>query len=244
MPTPLRTSGTIVELTIDPMLGGQPFVYGEANVAPAGGTITPINFRFYISDVRLLTVAGDAVRVDVVTDAGSPAPYGVHFFNAEDATSRTLRVLAPTGAYTGMTFLLGLIDACNNSGFAERNPPLSSTSQMTWPPPFGYLFLRYESLLTVGGQGADGGVVPPGSIHMGGLPGSLLAPSVRVDGQLAVAPGAAVRRSLRLAMEQIFLGTNTPADLTGVLLPPGNEVEAGERLRRSAPSLQLFTFGP
>jgi hypothetical protein len=245
MPAPLRTSGTIVELTIDPVLGDQPFVYGEPNVSPAGGTITPINFRFYVSEVRLVTVGGDAVLVDLVTDAGLPEPYGVHFFNAEDATSRTLKVLAPTGAYTGVTFLLGLNGACNTSAFAFRNPPLSVTSQMTWPGPFGYLFLRYESLSS-GGQGADAdaGAAPPSSIHMGGFPGSLLAPVIRVDGQLAVPPGGAVRRSLRLAMDQIFVGANTPSDLTGAPLAPGDEVAAGERLRRSAPDLQLFTFGP
>jgi hypothetical protein len=245
MPAPLRTSGTIVELTIDPVLGGQPFVYGEPNVSPAGGTITPINFRFYVSEVRLLTVGGDAVLVDLVTDAGLPEPYGVHFFNAEDATSRTLKVLAPTGAYTGVTFLLGLNGACNTSTFAARNPPLSATSQMTWPPPYGYLFLRYESLSS-GGQSADAGAAaaPPRSIHMGGLPGSLMAPAIRVDGQLAVSPGAAVRRSLRLAMDQIFVAANTPVDLTGLTLPPGEEVRAGERLRRNAPGLPLFTFGP
>jgi hypothetical protein len=242
MPAPLRTSGTIVELTIDPVLGGQPFVYGEPNVSPAGDTITPINFRFYVSEMRLVTVGGDAVPVDLVTDAGLPAPYGVHFFNAEDATSHTLRVLAPTGAYTGVTFLLGLDGACNTSTTAARNPPLSDTSQMTWPPPFGYLFLRYESLLTSGAQGT--GAAPPRSIHMGGFPGSLLAPVIDVDGQLAVPPGATVRRSLRLAMDQIFVAANTPVDLTGAPLPPGEEVEAGERLRRSAPGLQLFMFAP
>ena len=244
MPAPLRTSGTVVELTIDPVLGGQPFVHGEPNVSPAGDTITPINLRFYVSEVRLLTAGGDAVLVDLVTDAGVPAPYGVHFFNAEDAGSHTLRVLAPTGAYMGVTFLLGLNGACNTLTFTDRKPPLSSTSQMTWPPPFGYLFLRYESLLAAGGQGADAGVAPPRSIHMGGLPGSLLAPVITVAGQLAVAPGAVVRRSLRLAMDQIFVGANTSVDLTGTTLPPGEEVVAGERLRRNAPGLQLFMFGP
>lgn len=242
--TPLRTSGTILELTIDPVLGGQPFVYGEPNLSPTGGTITPINFRFYVSEVRLLAAGGGVVPVDIVTAAGSPQPYGVHFFNYEDASSRALRVLAPPGTYTGIDFALGLSGPCNTSTFEARNPPLSSTSQMTWPPPFGYLFLRYEALLTTGAQAADAGAGPPRAIHMGGFPKVLAAPAIRVDGSLSVPAGGAVTRSLQVVMDQIFLGANTPVDLTGVPLAPGEEVTAGERLRQNAPGLQLFTLGP
>jgi hypothetical protein len=240
-PQPLHGSGTILELTIDPVLGGQPFVYGEPNVSPGGDTITPVNFRFYVSEVRLLSPAG-AVVVDLVTAAGVPEPYGVHLFNHEDASSHTLRVLALSGTYNGVEFRLGLTDACNTSSFAARNPPLSDTSQMTWPPPFGYLFLRYESLLAPGDAGA---AAPPRAIHMGGLPGMLFAPSVRVVGALSVPAGQTVTRSVQVVMDQIFVGTSTPADLTGLTLPPGDEVAAGERLRRSAlAGLPLFTFGP
>ena len=157
------------------------------------------------------------------------------------------RVLAPPGTYNGVEFLLGLNDACNTSSFEARNPPLSDTSQMTWSPPFGYLFLRYESLLASGGQGAGdaGAAGPPRAIHMGGLPGLLLAPAVRVVGALSVPAGQTVTRSVQVVMDQIFVGTSTPSDLTGVLLPPGDEVAGGERLRRSAlAGLPLFTFGP
>ena len=134
MPAPLRTSGTLLELTIDPMLGGQPFVYGEPNRlgAEVTGTVTPLNFRLYISEVRLLTAAGGSVPVDVVTAARLPEPYDVHLFNAEDESSRVLRVLAPPGTYTGVEFILGLNDACNTSSMAGRKPPLTDTSQMTW----------------------------------------------------------------------------------------------------------------
>ena len=243
MPAPLRTSGTIVELTIDPVLGGQPFVYGEPNRlgADVTGTVTPLNFRFYVSQVRLLTAAG-SVPVDVVTAAGLPEPYDVHLFNAEDDSSRALRVLAPPGTYTGIEFILGLNSACNTSNMAGRVPPLSETSQMTWGP-LGYLFLRFEALLSSIGPPPDGGAAPPQAIHMGGSPGTLFAPVVRVEGALSVPAGATVTRSLRVVMEQIFAGATMEADVTTAPLP-GGEVINGERLRRNAPRLPLFTFGP
>ena len=244
MPAPLRTSGTILELTIDPMLGGQPFVYGEPNRLAANetGTVTPLNFRFYVSQVQLLTAGGGAVAVDLVTAAGVPQPYDVHLFNAADASSRALSVLAPPGTYTGVGFILGLNSACNTSSMAGRVPPLSETSQMTWGP-LGYLFLRFEALLSSIGVPADGGAAPPAAIHMGGSPGTLFAPVIRVDGALSVPAGAPVTRSLRVAMEQIFVGATMDVGAISVALP-GDEVINGERLRQNAPSLPLFTFGP
>ncbi len=244
MPAPLRTSGTILELTIDPVLGGQPFVYGEPNRlgAEVTGTVTPLNFRFYVSQVQLLT---DRRRLGAGRRGHRrrlPEPYDVHLFNAEDESSRALRVLAPPGTYTGIEFVLGLNDACNTSSMAGRVPPLTDTSQMTWGP-LGYLFLRFEALLSSIGPPPDGGAAPPQAIHMGGVPGMLFAPVIRVEGALSVPAGAAVTRSLRVVMEQIFAGATTEADVTTAPLP-GGEVINGERLRKNAPRLPLFTFGP
>ena len=234
MPAPLRTSGTILQLSIDPMLDGKPFVYGEPNRlgATVTGTVTPLNFRFYVSQVRLLTTTGGSVAVDVVTAAGLPEPYDVHLFNAEDESSRALRVLAPPGTYTGIEFVLGLNNACNTSSMVGRVPPLTDTSQMTWGP-LGYLFLRFEALLSAIGPPPDGGAELPQAIHMGGAPGTLFAPVIRVEGALSVPAGAAVTRSLRVVMEQIFVGATMEADVTTAPLP-GGEVINGERLRRNA----------
>jgi hypothetical protein len=243
-PEPLRSAGTILVLTIDPLLGGRPFVYGEPNRlgADVTGTVTPLNFRFYVSQVRLLTEAGGSLPVDVVTAAGVPEPYDVHLFNAEDDSSRALRMLVPPGTYTGIEFILGLNTACNTSSMAGRVPPLSETSQMTWGP-LGYLFLRFEALLSSIGAPADGGVTPVGAIHMGGTPGGLLAPVIRVAGALFVPAAATVTASLRVTMEDIFAGATMDADITTAPLP-ASEVISGERLRRNASRLPLFTFGP
>ena len=166
----------------------------------------------------------------------------MHLFNAEDDSSRALRVLAPPGTYTGVEFILGLNDACNTSSMAGRVPPLTDTSQMTWGP-LGYLFLRFEALLSSIGPPPDGGAWTPQAIHMGGAPGRLFAPVIRVEGALSVPAGAAVTRSLRVAMEQIFVGATMEADVATAPLT-GDEVINGERLRKNAPRLPLFTFGP
>ena len=244
MPAPLRTSGTILELPIAPVLEGQPFVHGEPNVYSTGGTITPLNFRFYVSEVQLLTAGGGTVPVDLVTGDGLLQPYDVHLFIAEDAASHTPRVLAPPGTYTGVSFLLGLNAACNTPNANGRMAPLSATSQMTWPPIFGYLFLRYEARFSADGQDAGAGAAPPPLIiHMGGTPNTSSAPVIRVDGSLTVPATGSVTRGMRVAIDQIFAGATADIDVTGTVLP-GEEVEAGERLRRTAAGLPLFSFAP
>jgi len=228
----LRTSGTIVEFPFDLVYDGQPFVYGENNAGPNGAVIVPLNVRFFISNVALLRAGADPLPVDVVTAAGVPQPYGVYFFNAEEAESQTMRVLAPAGSYTGITFLLGLTDACN-SGNSSRRPPLTDASQMYWGFPLGYLFLRYEGRDTPAGAAG----LPPVEIHMGGLPGALFAPTMRVDGALSVpaANASPFRKALHLVMDQVFLGATTEID------PPNGD--PGVRLEKNAAHFALFSFG-
>jgi len=77
---------------------------------------------------------------------------------------------------------------------------------------------------------------------MGGLIGSLPAPTVTAPGALTIANEAATRRRLRLALDQVFAAALNPTDLGGFTGPPGDEVVAGERLRRAASGLPLFVL--
>ena len=238
VPTPRRTSGALVELPITAFLGDQPFVYGEWNPLGSLGTVTSTNFRFYVSNVALVRAGGETVPVDIVAASGAPEAFDVHLFNADDPASQTLRLLAPSGDYTGVEFILGLNDTCNG-GRQDRNDPLSPTSEMTWGPPLGYLFLRYEGR-------SDGTISPrpPSMIHMGGFPGTLMAPKVRVDGRLAVPGSGKITKGLRVAIDEIFKGATVPVDISGAPLPPETAVDPGENLRRSATGLHIFTFDP
>jgi hypothetical protein len=245
-PVPLRSSGTILELPFELVFDGQPFAYGEPNVV-AEQTVTPLNFRFYVSQVALLGPGGATTPVDIVAVAGTQQPYGAFLFNAESADAQTVRVLAPPGSYDGLAFALGLSPACNMGDPSGRAFPLSADSQMTWPLGLGYLFLRYESLVS-GGADAGGAATLPGAIHMGG---DILNPSkpggiaVRVDGAISIPAGGTARKVLRVAMDQIFKGATSDVDLTGFPFgSAGDEVGAGERLRRTGAGLPLFVFGP
>jgi hypothetical protein len=290
-PAPRLASGTVLELPIELTLGGAPLLFAEANPVPGGGTLTPLGVRFYVSNVALLRDGADPVPVDIVTSTQTVAPYGVHFFNADDPTSATLRVLAPTGEYGGITFLWGLAQSCNTLNPDGNGVPLSATSGMSWPHT-GFLFFRYEGRFAFPGQGSagEGGASAGGSggagsggagsggassggassggassggagagsagnassmyppvIHMGGSLFEPLAPAIRIQGQLSVPTTGSVQKGLRVAMEEIFEGALSDVDLTGFVGPPGDvgeEIILGERLRRSLPSLTVFSFAP
>lgn len=250
-PVPQRTDGTIVSLPLQLMMGGKPFVFGQSNRLDDGGSLVPLNFRFYISEVQLLTGAGQPpVAVDLVSAGGAPEPYGVHLFNADDADSGTLRLLAPPGQYSGLTFALGIKLSCNQRTPASSSEPLTDASQMTWPHAGGFLFLRFEARYSAADQGGAAGAsatagIPP-VVHMGGNMTQELVPRVTVSGALAVPASGRLEKGLSLVMDEIFKGATADIDVSDVTVGFLNtpESEAGERLRRELPQLHAFVLGP
>ncbi len=294
-PAPRLTSGTPIELPIELTFSGAPLLFAEDNPVPSGGTLTPLGVRFYISEVALLREGGEPVPVDIVTSSATVAPYGVHFFNADDAASTTLRLLAPAGEYEGITFLWGLAQPCNTRTPESSAAPLSATSEMTWPHT-GFLFFRYEGRTlfpgtgsagaagagaggagtssggaagtsargTGAGEGGAGGAsagtggdaaanagsagnpasLYPSVIHMGGNLFEPLAPVIRLNTPLSVTATGPIQKRLRVAVDEIFEGARADIDLADFVGPPGEEVLAGERLRRSLPTLSVFSLEP
>ena len=248
-PAPLRPTGTTLELPIDLVFDGKPFVFGEANAVSSTANALPLNIRFYLSKAELLTAAGVSVPLDIVDGTGAVQPYGLFFFNADDATMQTLRVRAPAGTYTGLKIELGLPVACSRGDGGGRAFPLSSDSQMTWPHLLGYyLSFRYDSLVMPNAEAMAVGEGVPSSIHMGAdlknpnLPGALV---FRIAGALTIpATGGPVTKRLRLAMDQVFMGATAAVDLTDFPFTMLPEVAAGERLRLTGAGLPLFVFGP
>jgi len=247
-PAPLRTQGTLLSLPLELVLGGKPFVFGEANELSGGSSLVPLNLRFYISEVELLRGAGQAnVAVDVVTAAGAPAPYGVYLFNAEDADSNTLTLLAPPGEYTGLSFALGIKLGCNQQNPAGLSDPLRSTSQMTWPHTGGFLFFRYEArYMAAGSAGASGAPESLPAVHMGGDIKVERVPRVTVLGALSVPASGKLEKGLSVVMDEILKGATANIDVSdvavGLLSAP--EAIAGERLRRQLPDLHVFVLEP
>jgi hypothetical protein len=227
--------------------------FGEPNALAGGGTLVPLDVRFYVSKVNLVRSDETTIAADIVTESGMPVPYGVHLVNAEDAASLRFRVLAPPGSYSGAMFTLGVGDECNGGPF-DRAEPLSNTSTMVWPHVGGYLFLRYAGSVTAGSEGAlppdagspDAGSpeLPPGAIHMGGLPTLLLAPIVRAPGSITLAPNTPSSMRLVMNFDEIFRAATSDLDVSDYPVETHPEVLLGEKVRRLAPELSLFALLP
>jgi hypothetical protein len=250
-PAPRPGTRSLVTLAVDLTYGGKPVTYGEPFALPGGGTLTLSNFRFFLSDVTLLRRGDQPVAVDIVAMDGRPVPFNVHLVNAENPSQMSFRIAVPPGDYAGISFVFGLNEACN-ARQPGSVPPLDTQSQLSWPSPFGFLFLRYEGVVA----GAAGKDSPPSAVAMGGVLGLYGAPRVTADGALRVtsAPGLA---HLRVALDEIFRAAGLPADLDGKSLPPssggssplvpgGDEIEVGEHLRQNATNVSIFsiTSGP
>jgi hypothetical protein len=236
-----QPTGTMVELAFAPTLAGKPLLVLEPNQLTEG-TLTPSNARFYVSELSLVKDDGSSLAVDLVGADGKAEAYGIHFVNLEEPASLTIRTLAPAGNYNGATFTWGVNDACNAS--SGLGAPLSFDSQMMWPHIAGFLFLRYEAQW-VANPTATGSLGPPSMIHMGGMVGSISAPKAHVTGALTVPASGNATRSVEISFDQIFAGASSAEDVSD--LPPffqTPEVIAGERLRRGAATLAVFTLLP
>jgi len=244
--TPQQTQGALLSLSLQLVMAGKPFAFGQPNVLPDGGSLVPLNFRFYISEVQLLASSGDPVGVDLVTAAGVAEPYGVHLFNAEDDDSRSFRVLAPAGDYTGFKFALGIKLACNQQRPASLSDPLTDNSQMTWPHTGGFLFLRYEGRYTAADGSPNAPSDLPPVVHMGGSIEKEFVPHVTVQGAFSIPANGTLEKRLSVAMDEIFKGASADIDVSdvavGLLSTP--ESIAGERLRRDLPDRHVFVLEP
>lgn len=135
-------------------VNGVPFACGQSyeNIGTSGSTISPTDFRMYVTNVRLVKADGDEVAVAL----DSVAPWqskGVALVDFEDgppgcangtaATRTTVTGTAAKGSYTGLKFTLGVPFALNHSDPTTAAPPLDLT-EMFWSWNGGYKFLRLD----------------------------------------------------------------------------------------------------
>ncbi|HET6281832.1 MAG TPA: MbnP family protein [Polyangia bacterium] len=233
---------TIVTVVVDPTYAGKPVVFGELFALPNGGTLTVSNFRFFASDLQVVIAGGQLVAVDIVAPDGKPVPYNVHLVNAASASEMTFQLAVPAGDYTGMSLIFGLNDACIRRDPSVSKPPLTYQSQMTWPPPFGFLFLRYESKVT----GATGPDAPLAAVAVGGFPGYVFAPRIQAPGAFQVAGTSGITVHLRVALDEMFKAALLPFDpITAappIPGPPGTEIEVGDHLLKNADKVSIFSL--
>lgn len=171
---PSHQSSTLpVEIKFAAQVNGQAFECGKSysNVGITKSTITPSDFRVYVSQVELLTADGRAVPIALNQDKtwqlenialldfeNGQGPCR----NGTAATNMSVRGAVPAGNYAGIKFTVGVPFARNHGDPTVSPAPLSSTA-MFWNWQGGYKFIKFDTATS--GQPA---VTSPPAAHGGG----------------------------------------------------------------------------
>lgn len=153
------SAGTMpVNLRFAAQVAGQPFECGRsyAAIGTTRSSITPSDFRMYVSEVHLIDAAGRAVPVTLAQD-GVWQRDGVALIDFENgagpcrngtaATNTQVRGTVPAGTYTGVRLTLGVPFASNHGDPTVAPAPLNSTA-MFWTWQGGYKFLKFDAATT------------------------------------------------------------------------------------------------
>jgi uncharacterized repeat protein (TIGR04052 family) len=183
-PSPTSTASTqTVALRFVAQVAGQPFVCGQrySGIGSTRSTITPSDFRFYVSEVHLIDAGGRAVPLALTQDStwqldnlalldfeNGSGPCR----NGTAATNTTVRGTVPAGSYTGLRFTLGVPFARNHGDPTTAPSPLNLTA-MFWNWQGGYKFFKFDTATS--GQTATtappdqrgGGNASGFSVHLG-----------------------------------------------------------------------------
>lgn len=183
--------GSEISLIFRAQLGQEPFACGAEypDQGLSGTTVTPRDFRFYVSDLRLVTVYGEEVPVAIAERSPFQAS-GVALLDFEDGTegcadgnaalNGRITGSVATDEYVGVVFSLSVPPELNHGNPATAPAPLQAGG-MTWGWLMGYRFLVGElaqvdgtgiglfhlgstgcdnSLAAEGGAGGEGGASP------------------------------------------------------------------------------------
>jgi uncharacterized repeat protein (TIGR04052 family) len=135
-------------------VGEEEFVCGESyqGVGTEKSTVTPTDFRFYVSNVALIDQDGNAVPLKLEQD-GKWQYQNTALLDFEDGTSAcdngtaeintTVVGTIPQGDYQSLQFTLGVPQNLNHDDAAIALSPLNLTS-MWWNWQGGYKFLRVD----------------------------------------------------------------------------------------------------
>lgn len=176
-------SPQLVTLRFAAQVNGQPFACGQsfAGVGSTRSTITPSDFRFYVSEVALVDEAGRAVPVTLAQD-GIWQVDNIALLDFENGTgpcrngttgqNTEVRGTIPAGRYVGLRFTLGVPFARNHGDPTVAPSPLNLTA-MFWNWQGGYKFVKFDTASS--GQPATtapphpqgGGNASGFSVHLG-----------------------------------------------------------------------------
>jgi uncharacterized repeat protein (TIGR04052 family) len=171
-----------VSLNFAAQINGQPFACGQRydGVGTTRSSITPSDFRMYVSEVKLLRKDGSAVPVQLAQD-GIWQHQNVALIDFENgtgpcrngttATNTAVRGQVPAGDYVGVELTVGVPFAQNHQDPTVAPAPLNSTA-MFWNWQGGYKFIKFDT--TSSGISTDKPAAPNAmgpvtrySVHLG-----------------------------------------------------------------------------
>ncbi len=166
VPVTLRFAGEV---------NGTPFSCGTAyeGIGSPPATITPTDYRFYVTDVELLDKEGQATPV-AMTDRALWQADGIALIDFEDgsgpceggntALNAVVEGSAPAGDYTGLRFTMGMPFDVAHGDITIASAPLD-ISAMFWGWQMGYRYLKVDMTgeMTGGHSGRPTGF----SVHVG-----------------------------------------------------------------------------
>ena len=156
-----------VTIQFEGMVADAPFACGQAYELGTPATVmTPLDFRFYVSEVALIDTDGNAVPL-VLEQDGLWQHQDVALIDFEDKsgacangtpeTRAQVIGAVPAGDYTGVKFTLGVPFSLNHVDATLAPSPLNLTA-MWWNWNFGYKFARIDlTPATAAAQANTGG---------------------------------------------------------------------------------------
>jgi uncharacterized repeat protein (TIGR04052 family) len=173
-----------VKLNFAAEVNGQAFACGRQYpaIGTTRSTITPADFRYYVSEVQLLAADGRAVPVQLDQD-GVWQLENIALLDFEDASgpcrngtpavNTSVRGQVPAGRYTGVRFTLGIPFERNHGDPTVSPAPLNSTA-MFWNWQGGYKFVKFDTASSglqpapaAPGAGHGGAAASGFSLHLG-----------------------------------------------------------------------------
>lgn len=162
-------------------INGEPFACGQryTGVGTTQSTITPSDFRMFVSDMKLLRTDGSSVPVQLLQD-GMWQYQNLALLDFENgqgpckngtaALNTSIRGSVPKGNYSGIEFTVGVPFALNHQDPTIAPAPLNSTA-MFWNWQGGYKFIKFDTSSSIHSNQAAGnitsGPITRYSVHLG-----------------------------------------------------------------------------
>ncbi|WP_187262394.1 MbnP family protein [Pontibacter beigongshangensis] len=142
---------TSVTVSFQHVVGSEPLQLDEViYTSPAGDSYAVSNFKYFVSNVKLISSAGEQIYVE---------PESYHLIAQDGKTSFELKEV-PAGTYQRLELSLGIDEELNHR--IDHLGDLDPSNEMVWDWDTGYKFLTLVGTYT--GQTRSGGLV----FHIGG----------------------------------------------------------------------------